>query len=87
MANPEGRAALAWLREVIDESDANETHAVIVTDPETGKRHIIGPFRTRLEARVAIPLLKARNEKADPEFGNLQYEPVIFFRPPWEEES
>jgi hypothetical protein len=69
------------LTQTIDEGDNNEPHAILVTDPQSGIRHVCGPFATRFDARVARELLRARYIADDPELGDLVLEPVMIF--PW----
>lgn len=75
------RAAVAWLRGVMDDIDAKEPHAILVTDPQTGRRHTIGPYPDRLHARIAAELVKARNVAADPDLADCVYEVVLHFPP------
>lgn len=75
------RHVLRQLREGMDESEAQERHAVLVTDPQTGGRQVIGPYPNRLHAKIGAALTKARNEQLDPELANLTYEVVLTFTP------
>ncbi len=74
-------AAVRHLRQVMDEAEAGEPHAVLVTDPQTGTRHVVGPYPTRLAAKIGVALTKARNAQADPDLADLEYEVVLSFAP------
>lgn len=74
-------AVLRDLRRVMDEGDAASPHAVLVTDPQTGARHFVGPYPSRLTARVGAMLTQARNVQDDPELADLTYEVVLAFAP------
>lgn len=80
------REAIAWLigrmGAEMSEAEAGEEHAVLIVDPDTGTRQVVGPYPDRLHAKVACVLLKARYEQDDPELGNLTFESVIFFADP-----
>lgn len=73
------REALHAFQRMTDESDARAPHAVLVTDPQTDSRHVIGPYPSRVEAMVASLIIEARNNEVDPELANLTYEPVLWF--------
>jgi Mg-chelatase subunit ChlD len=75
------RSVVAWLRRVMDDTDAQEPHSVLVTDPQTSSRHVIGPYPNRLHARIAAELIKAQNVKLDPDLADLSYEVVLHFSP------
>lgn len=74
-------AALRQLRGAMDEGEANEPHAIVVTDPQTGVPHVVGPYPNRLLARVGLEFLRAAYLRDDPELANLQYRVVLCFAP------
>ena len=74
-------AAMRELRRVMDEPEAGEQHSILVYDPQSGRRHIVGPYRNRLLATVGLELLRASNVHDDPELADLQYEVVLTFAP------
>lgn len=86
-ADPELRRGvkdlLGQMEALSDEQDAAEPHCLLVSDPQTKRQWVMGPFRNRLEARIAVPLIEARYRKADPDF-LFTYTPMIFEKPPWE---
>jgi len=79
------RALFGRMEQMADEQDASQPHCLLVTDPQTSRSWVIGTFASRLEARVAIPLIEARYRRSDPDFV-FTYTPMIFEKPPWENE-
>lgn len=75
------RHVLRKLADSMDEADAQEPHAVLVHDPQTGRTHAVGPYHNRVTAKIAAVLIKARSEQADPELGDLAYEVVLCYPP------
>ena len=85
MSDPRNRAAARKvfddLEGFMDRGEATESHSILVCDPSTGRRHIVGPYPDRAAAEADLPRLREGYIKADPEFINLQYEVVITFDP------
>lgn len=75
------RQILAELRRAMDDTDVRERHAILVTDPQTGRRHVIGPYPDRFTALLDVRLTRARIVQEDPELADLTYEVVPIFAP------
>lgn len=67
--DPELRAGVArLLGELFAQADREEAelpHVLLAFDPETGRQHAVGPFRSRFEARIAAVIVAERYRQAE----------------------
>ena len=80
------RQFFAGLRAKAEGWDADELHALLMTDPSTGDKYVLGPYADRAAAEADIAPRQEEDRRVHDE-PMPTYEPVVFFHQRDVEES